>query len=117
MQHTKNEISRKTSFSLFIPKIGPVTLTLPYGMMPLIKSYEMVTMKGYELQSTVQIQSCCSLGTSLVVQWLRLHAPDARGSGLIPGQGTRPHMPQRKISHVATKTPHIATKTQCSQIN
>ena len=94
MQHMKNEISRKMSLILFIPKMGPVTLTLPYGMMPLIKSYKMVTMKGYELQSTVQIQSCCSLGTSLVFQWLRLHAPNARGSGLIPGQGTRSHMPQ-----------------------
>ena len=31
-------------------------------------------------------------GTSLVVQWLRLHAPNAEGMGLIPGQGTKiPH--------------------------
>ena len=28
-------------------------------------------------------------GTSLVVQWLRLHAPNAGGLGLIPGQVTR----------------------------
>ena len=28
-------------------------------------------------------------GTSLGVQRLRLHAPNARGPGLIPGQGTR----------------------------
>ena len=27
-------------------------------------------------------------GTFLVVQWLRLHAPDAGSLGLIPGQGT-----------------------------
>ena len=32
--------------------------------------------------------------TSLVVQWLRLHAPNAGDPGLIPGQGTRFHMPQ-----------------------
>ena len=44
-----------------------------------------------------------SRGTSLVVQWLRLHIPSAGGPGLILGQGT--------IS------PHAATKTQCSQIN
>ena len=44
-----------------------------------------------------------SQGTSLVVQWLRLHIPSAGGLGLILGQGT--------IS------PHAATKTQCSQIN
>ena len=116
MQHMKNEISRKMSLSLFIPKMGPVILTLPYGMMPLIKSYEIGTMKGYELQSTVQIQSCC-LGTSLLIQWLRLHALSARGSGLVPGQGTRSHMPQREISHVATKIPHTSAETQSSQIN
>ena len=28
-------------------------------------------------------------GTSLVVQWLRLHAPSARGMGSIPGWGTK----------------------------
>ena len=39
----------------------------------------------------------CFLGTSLVAQWLRLHAPNAGGPGLIPGQGTRSHM------HATTK--------------
>ena len=34
------------------------------------------------------------LGFSLVVQWLRLHTPNAGGLGSIPGQGTRPHMVQ-----------------------
>ena len=33
-------------------------------------------------------------GTSLVVQQLRLHAPNSGGPGLIPGQGTRSLMPQ-----------------------
>ena len=36
-------------------------------------------------------------GTSLVVQWLGLHAPNAGGLGSIPGQGTRSHM------HATTK--------------
>ena len=31
------------------------------------------------------------LGTSLVVQWLRLCAPNVGGPGSIPGQGTRSH--------------------------
>ena len=32
------------------------------------------------------------MGTSLVIQWLRLHASTARGTGVIPGQGTKiPH--------------------------
>ena len=36
-------------------------------------------------------------GTSLVVQWLGLHAPNAGGLGLILGQGTRSHMPQLRV--------------------
>ncbi|TEA29991.1 hypothetical protein DBR06_SOUSAS4510029 [Sousa chinensis] len=41
----------------------------------------------------------------LVVQWLRLRAPNAGGGpGSIPGQGTRSHV------HAATKSSHAATK-------
>ena len=36
-------------------------------------------------------------GISLVVQWLRLHAPNVGGPDLIPGQGTRSHMPKVQI--------------------
>ena len=36
-------------------------------------------------------------GTSLVFQWLRLHASNARGPGSIPDQGTRSHMPQLRV--------------------
>ncbi|TEA32400.1 hypothetical protein DBR06_SOUSAS4710025, partial [Sousa chinensis] len=50
---------------------------------------------------------------SLVVQWLRLHTPNAGGPGSIPGRRTRSHMlqlrvhmPQVKIPHTATKIPH-----------
>ena len=31
----------------------------------------------------------CLLGTSLAVQWLRLHAPHAKDISSIPGQGTK----------------------------
>ncbi|TEA36103.1 hypothetical protein DBR06_SOUSAS11510010, partial [Sousa chinensis] len=51
---------------------------------------------------------------SLVVQWLRLHAPNAGGRGSIPGWGTRSHvlqprvrMPQLKILYAATKRSHV----------
>ena len=40
--------------------------------------------------------------TSLVVRWLRLHAPSAGSLGSIPGQGIRSHMLQLKIPRVAT---------------
>ena len=43
-------------------------------------------------------------GTSLAVQWLRLHTSSAGGPGSIPGQGTRSHMlhpvqPNKKNKH------------------
>ena len=37
-----------------------------------------------------------SLGASLVVQWLRLHVPNAGGLGSIPGQEARSHMAKTK---------------------
>ena len=37
-------------------------------------------------------------GTLLVVQWLRLCAPNSGGLGSIPGQGTRSHMLQLRPS-------------------
>ena len=46
--------------------------------------------------------------TSLVVQWLRLHAPKAGGPGLIFGQGTG-------ILHPATMTPCATIKTRRRQ--
>ena len=33
-----------------------------------------------------------------MVQWLRLHAPNARDPGSFPGQGTRSHMLQLRPS-------------------
>ena len=36
-------------------------------------------------------------GTSLLVQWLSLHAPNAGGPGSIPSQGTRSHMLQLRV--------------------
>ena len=38
------------------------------------------------------------VGNSLAAQWLRLLAPSAGGLGVSPGQGTRSHMSQLKIS-------------------
>ena len=46
-------------------------------------------------------------GTSLVVLWLRLHAPNAGGLGSIPGGETRSRM------HAATKSSNVATKKSC----
>ena len=54
--------------------------------------------------------------TSLVVQWLRLHSPNAGGPGSIPDQGTRSRMLQLKILHDPTEIPCAPTEIRCSQI-
>ena len=51
-----------------------------------------------------------SQGTCLVVQWLRLHTPNAAGLGSIPGQETRSHLPQRRVCMLPLKIPHAATE-------
>ena len=44
------------------------------------------------------------MGTSLAVQWLILHVPNAGGVGLIPGQGTKiPHVAQCLENKQTTK--------------
>ena len=40
---------------------------------------------------------CHNMGTSLVVQWLRRHNPNAGGLGLIAGQATRSYMLQLRV--------------------
>ena len=60
------------------------------------------------------------IGTSLVVQWLRIHAPNAGSLGSLPAQAIRSHMPELKVFHrlqQIVKILHVATKTWCSQIN
>ena len=54
-------------------------------------------------------------GTSLVVHWVRLCAPNAGGLGSIPVWGTRSHLHAiTKSLHAAVKIPCAATKTRHS---
>ena len=54
---------------------------------------------------------------SLVVQWLRLHAPSEGGRGLIPGPGTRSHMLQLRVHLLQLKISRDTARTQLSQRN
>ena len=50
---------------------------------------------GVASQESKEVSKITSaLGLPCMVQWLRLHAPNAEGLGSIPGQGFRSHMPQ-----------------------
>ena len=55
--------------------------------------------------------------TSLMVQWLRLHASSAGGWGSIPDRGAGSHMPRAKIPQTSTRIEDTVclTKTNCSQ--
>ena len=55
------------------------------------------------------------LETSLGVQRLRLHTPNAGGPGLIPGQGTRCHMPQLKVQMLQLVILSASTRTGHNQ--
>ena len=55
---------------------------------------------GYNLEIVKSIER---IRASLVVQWLRLQAPDAGSLGSILGQGDRSHMSQLKILCAAVK--------------
>ena len=46
-------------------------------------------------------------GTSLLVQWLRICAPNAEGPGLIPGQGTGSHMLKLRVCMPHLKRSHM----------
>ena len=57
------------------------------------------------------------MGTSLVVQWLSLQAPNAGGLSSTPGLGHGSHMTHLKNYHSTTKDPEPKTKTQDSKKN
>ena len=59
------------------------------------------THKKIHINASMSIK--CITGTSLVVQQLRLHMPNARGPGSIPGQGTGAHTSQLMILRARTK--------------
>ena len=50
----------------------------------------------------------------LVVQWLRLHAPNAEGPGSIPGQETRSHTLHLKTWCAMAKTWYAMAETWCA---
>ena len=50
---------------------------------------EILLSLGHCCISSASSQAWHIVGTSLVVQWLRLHAPNTEGLGSIPGQGTK----------------------------
>ena len=89
---------------LHIEGISPSVLTLAQGITNAFSlcGYVPTSPLGccpvlvrHECSGKIHILKC--KGTSLVVQWLTLQAPNAGGWGSIPGQRTRSHMPQLSV--------------------
>ena len=62
-------------------------------------------------------QNAVEFGASLVVWWLRLHAPNAGSLGPIPGQGTRSHRPQPRPGVTKQIIKKKKKKKECSGIS
>ena len=54
----------------------------------------------------------CTWGTSLVVQWLRLHTPNAGDPGSVIGHGTKSHVLQLRACMSQLKIPQVAKNIQ-----
>ena len=67
-------------------------------------------MQGLEAAACLVCLKNNKAGSSLVVQQLRISASSVWGGDLIPGQGTRSHLPQLKIPHVTTTTQRSQNK-------
>ena len=84
---------------------GSQNLSKQHSHSPL--SYERHDSRSQESEGASQPKQKWSTETSLVVQWLRLSAPNAGGLGLTPGQGTRSCMLQQR-SHLPQLRPRAA---------
>ena len=88
-------------------------------------SYSAIPTKAPNFSKLHSPQLQSRLRTSLVVQWLRLRAPNAGGPGSISDQGTGSHtlqlrvcMPQLKqIQHATTKRPHMVQLKESTRFN
>ena len=65
--------------------IFPQTCDLSFMIWEIIYTDCLIRMKKFNILSIKGL----ALGSSLVVQWLGLHALTAKGPGSIPGQGTK----------------------------
>ena len=124
LRHLKNIIivtSKNTESQVTLTNINNETVKYCEHYWTVTQSNAVGKMAPTDLLTTglPQTFNLWKTGTSLAVQWPRLRAPNAKGLGLIPGQGTRSCIPQLKIPCAATKIGNLCAtaKTQCNQIS
>ena len=69
----------------------------------------------YKTEIGSQTKKTYSGGSSLVVQWLRLHTPNAGDPGSILDQGIRSHMLQLRVLKLQLKILYATMKTEDTQ--
>ena len=76
----------------------------------IVKIGGMLSLEGSQ-SPIVTVTTRCKQGTSLMVQWLRLRAPNAEGLGSTLSWGTRSHKIQLRVGMPQLKIPHAAAET------
>ena len=78
--------------------LSPFSLLLPRCLQTILSMAVRVILFKTQVRSCFSSAQSSAAGTSLAVQWLRLHASTAGGVGSIPGPGTKiPHtVPKKK---------------------
>ena len=83
-------------------------------------SRKLPTITFFLILNLSTIKKTYNPGTSLVVQWLRLHASIAGGMGSIPGQGAKiPHAVwhgQKQKQNRTKKTPRFLSQIWCQEV-
>ena len=95
----------KLSLNELTPSSGISEISAESGLLQVTAIYSTGQMSRFK------IHIC---GTFLVVQWLRLHAPNAGGQGLILDQGTKSNMLQlgsKSVKKIKIKKIYIYTHT------
>ena len=86
-------------------------------LLPATKFWSWDLNPGSLVSESVFLTLCIQNIYLLVVQWLRLHAPNAGSLSLSSGQGTRSYMPQLRVLMLQLNILHAATKTHPAQSN
>ena len=88
-------VSNSLIIGFLVTSSYPVTVKGP--PLPTTSHLIIIHMTFLSLQGFQAVKTLCA-GTSLVVQWLRLHIPNAGSLGSIPGRRTRFHMLQLSLN-------------------
>ena len=93
----RNQFCKMTILLKAIYRLNVISIRLPMAFFH--RTRNLYGLKRPQIAKTILGgQGNRAGGTSLVVQWLRLHALNVGAPGLVPDQRTRPHMQQLRVT-------------------